>query len=173
MRITGGSLKGRSVNVPDRKGLRPTAARVREAVFHRLWPRLEDVEVLDVFAGSGVLAFEALSRGAARVVCIERDVVAARSIENTARILKVQVEVRRRDAKRMGKEQFDVVLADPPYEDDPAVWASRLAKNVRPSGVLVLEHRSGALHPRSLRGLSVEWQRRYGDSEITFLVPSA
>jgi len=173
VRIIGGRLKGRSVKVPDRKGLRPTSARVREAVFHRLLTRLEGADVLDVFAGSGVLAFEALSRGAARAVCVERDSVAARTIHDTARGLGVEVEVRRRDARRAGKDQFDVVLADPPYDDDPAVWASRLAKNVRADGVLVMEHRSGALHPRSLRGLSVEWQRRYGDSEVTFLLPQA
>ena len=73
VRITGGSLKGRTVKVPGRPGLRPTSARVREAVFHRLQHRLQGADVIDVFGGSGALSLEAWSRGAARVTCIERD----------------------------------------------------------------------------------------------------
>lgn len=166
-------MKGRSVRVPDRAGLRPTSARVREAIFHRLLPRLVDAQVLDVFGGSGVLALEAWSRGAARVVCVERDGVAVRSIRENVEQLGAQVEVKRRDARRLGKDdgRFDIVFADPPYADDPAVWANRLAGLVEPDGILVLEHRAGALRPRTVADLRVSWQRRYGDTEITMFEP--
>lgn len=173
VRITGGSLKGRSVKVLDRAGLRPTSARVREAVFHRLQHRLHDAHVLDVFGGSGVLSLEAWSRGAARVVCVERDPVAVRGIRENVRKLGADVEVRRADAKHIKdrlSDTFHLVLADPPYADDPAIWAGRLAGMVQPDGLLVLEHRAGGLQPRRIESLTVHWQRRYGDTEVTMLM---
>jgi len=118
-----------------------------------------------------VLSLEAWSRGAARVVCVERDPVAVRAIRGNVSALGAEVEVRRGDARRLDNARYDLVFADPPYADDPTVWANRLAASVRPEGVLVLEHRAGALTPRSLVGLLVDWQRRYGDTEITMLAP--
>ena len=170
VRITGGTLKGRTVKVPVRSGLRPTSARVREAVFHRLQGRLKGAHVIDVFGGSGVLSLEAWSRGAARVTCVERDPVAVRAIRDNVRKLGAVVDVRCSDARGLNgrfPKSFDLVLADPPYVDDPALWAGRLAGLVRSSGLLVLEHRAGRLAPRQVELLAVEWQRRYGDSEVT------
>lgn len=172
MRITGGTLKNRPVRVPDRKGVRPTPARVREALFHRLLPHLHGARVLDAFGGSGVLALEAWSRGASTVVCVERDKKAARQIIQTVQSLGADgIQVRVRDSRRLKDERFDIVLADPPYADPPGPWLRVLAPLVAPDGVLVFEHRAGTLPRGPHDGLRVTWQRRYGDTELTFLAP--
>lgn len=171
MRITGGTLKGRSVRVPDRPGLRPTSARVREALFHHLSPRLDGARVLDAFGGSGVLSLEAWSRGAGSVICLERDRVAARQVRDTVKALGAEVDVRVRDARRAPDGPFDLILADPPYADPPVPWVRALTPRLDPDGRLVLEHRAGALPAVRIAGVRVCWQRRYGDTELTIFAP--
>ena len=169
MRITGGTLKNRAVPVLNRPGLRPTSARVREAVFHRLGTRLVGARVWDVFGGSGMLALEAWSRGAEAVICTERDRKASRTISDTVRRLGAGIEVRTGDVRRMKLGTFDVILADPPYEESPASWLRVLSAALEPGGVLVFEHRSGGLARGRHDELRVEWQRRYGDTTVSFL----
>lgn len=169
MRITGGTLKNRTVAVLERPGLRPTSARVREAVFHRLGARLVGARVWDVFGGSGVLALEAWSRGAEPVVCTERDRRASRAISDTVRRLGAGIEVRTGDVRRMLPGRFDIILADPPYDESPAPWLRILSGALEPDGLMVFEHRSGALARGRHGDLRVEWQRRYGDTTVTFL----
>ena len=119
-RLTGGQARGRTLvaEVPD--GARPTSARVREALFSIVGQDLTDLRVLDAFAGSGLLGFEAWSRGA-RVVMVERRVAAIRAIRRNAAALGAQPEVRHADVLRIGPAlgRFDGVLLDPPYADDP------------------------------------------------------
>ena len=169
MRITGGRLKNRSVSVVDRPGLRPTSARVREAVFHVLGTRLEGARVWDAFGGSGILSFEAWSRGAQVVVCTERDRRAVRQISATAAGLGAEIDVRARDARRVPERGFDVIFADPPYDDTPARWISVLSSALAPDGVMVFEHRSGKLTRGRHGALRVTWQRKYGDTTVSFL----
>jgi 16S rRNA (guanine966-N2)-methyltransferase len=169
MRITAGRLKNRTVPVADRPGLRPTSARVREAVFHVLGARLEGARVWDAFGGSGILAFEAWSRGAVVVVCTERDRRAVRQIAASAARLGAAVDVRARDASRVKEGSFDVIFADPPYADDPARWISILASALAPDGLMVFEHRSGKLSRGRHGALRVTWQRKYGDTTVSFL----
>ncbi len=173
MKITGGRLRGRVVRVPERDGVRPTASRVREAVFHVLRERLLGATVLDAFGGSGLLSLEAWSRGAASVVCIERDAKAAAIIRENAHSLGVTLDLRIGDVRKQKLPAFDIVLADPPYADDPMEWARRLTPFVSPNGVLVLEHRTGNWSGRSLGPLQVTWDRRYGDSSVVFLSHAA
>ena len=169
MRITGGRLKNRSVPVVDRPDLRPTSARVREALFQRLCGSIEDARVLDAFGGSGILSLEAWSRGASEVVCLERDRAAARQIVQTVgRLEATGVRVIQRDTQRWKGYPFDIILADPPYRDSPERWVSHLQSLLRPGGQLIVEHRAGALTTRRIPGLRLEWQRRYGDTELTF-----
>jgi len=169
VRITGGRLKNRSVPVVDRPDLRPTSARVREALFQRLCGCMDDARVLDAFGGSGILSLEAWSRGASEVVCLERDRAAARQIVQTVSSLgAVGVRVVQRDTQRWKGDPFDIILADPPYRDAPERWVNHLQHLLRPGGRLVLEHRTGALVTRRFPGLRLEWQRRYGDTELTF-----
>src|SRR5258705_4935116 len=124
MRVTGGRLGGRRLVAPP-VGVRPTADRVREALFARL-PALDGVCVLDLFAGTGALGIEALSRGAARAVFVDRSNASLAALRRNLRTLELDACTRvvrgdvRGALRRLAGERlrFDLVLADPPYEDD-------------------------------------------------------
>jgi 16S rRNA (guanine(966)-N(2))-methyltransferase RsmD len=151
VRIIGGELRSRLVAFPDRLGLRPTPDRVRETLFNWLGQDLTGRTCLDLFAGSGVLGFEAASRGASLVVMVERDREAAAALAENARALRIgRVELQRADALeflRADTRAFDVVFLDPPYD-----WPGRegLLPRVAPhlqAGGLVYFEAAALLHP--------------------------
>ncbi|MRR13643.1 16S rRNA (guanine(966)-N(2))-methyltransferase RsmD, partial [bacterium] len=126
MRIIGGRWRGRPLMAPKGRDTRPTSDRVREAIFssvYSLFGALDDVTVLDLYAGSGALGFEALSRGARRCVFVESDAKAAAAIAANAASLGIPAEdarvVRARVnimlAQRLGSVEASLLLADPPY----------------------------------------------------------
>ncbi|MGE0557483.1 MAG: 16S rRNA (guanine(966)-N(2))-methyltransferase RsmD [Burkholderiales bacterium] len=129
VRIIGGAWRSRRIRFPDRPGLRPTPDRVRETLFNWLGQDLDGRDCLDLYAGSGALGFEAASRGARRVVMVERDPLAVRALQaNAAMLGAAAVEVVRADALEFLKNQgarFDVVFLDPPFADD--CWARLLS----------------------------------------------
>ena len=154
------------VRVPPVKGVRPTAGRVREALFSMLGQDLAGWSMLDAFGGSGLMAFEAASRGAGPVVVCERNRKVAAQIQRSARELGVDVDVRLGDARTvLHSGSWDLVFLDPPYADDPATWVRHAARAVRQ--VLVVEHRSGGVVPASVDSLERARQRRYGDSTLS------
>lgn len=123
IRIIAGQWRGRKLTVPDRPGLRPTGDRARETLFNWIGQRIVGARVLDLFAGSGALGLEAASRGAARVVLVERDAAAAASLRQGALGWpgSEAVELIRADALAWLKEcpeVFDLVLIDPPFAGD-------------------------------------------------------
>src|SRR6476469_9068911 len=118
LRITAGTLRGRRVPIP--KGdVRPTSERARQAFFNIIGERIQDARFLDLFAGTGIFAFEAVSRGATESVAIDASRAHTQSIEKLARELEVPVRAVSADAlagiKRVRSEVFDVIYADPPY----------------------------------------------------------
>ena len=119
MRIVGGKFRSRRLRIPARPGLRPTPDRVRETLFNWLGQDLQGLACLDLFAGSGALGFEAASRGAARVVMVERDRVALAALEKSrAELSAGEVEIVAGDAEHYlarSRERFDVVFLDPPF----------------------------------------------------------
>lgn len=119
LRIIGGEWRGRRLRFPASTGIRPTPDRVRETLFNWLGHRIAGARCLDLFAGSGALGLEALSRGAARVEFIEQDAVAARELDRVlAEWGARNGAVRRGDALRLLErrpEPFDIVFVDPPY----------------------------------------------------------
>ena len=140
VRIVGGKLRSRLIEVPDRPGLRPTPDRVRETLFNWLGQELDGLSCLDLFAGSGALGFEAASRGAARVVMVDSDHAAVKTLqENRERLGTAQVEVAQSGALpyiARAAEHFDVVFLDPPFRQNllPDVLArlpERLAADAR------------------------------------------
>jgi 16S rRNA (guanine966-N2)-methyltransferase len=173
MRIIAGSRKGARIFAPKGVETRPTGDRVREAVFNLVGP-VDGAEVLDLFAGSGAMGLEALSRGAARVTFVEADRAAARTILRNLDKLRlegaavVQEEAGRRlAADAAGGRRYDLVLIDPPYRMLsrllPAL-AAYLPAVVAPDGLVVVE--SDAREEPDLP-LPKRTSRRYGSSRVT------
>ena len=120
VRIIGGRWRGTKLAVPERPGLRPSSDRVRETLFNWLMPALPGARVLDLFAGTGVLGLEALSRGAAQAVLVERDPGLATALRGAVAKLAAPAEVHAADALAWlgGRhEAFDLVFLDPPFAD--------------------------------------------------------
>jgi 16S rRNA (guanine966-N2)-methyltransferase len=173
MRIVAGSRKGHRISAPKGVVTRPTSDRVREAVFSIVGP-VEDAAVLDVFAGSGALGLEALSRGASRCTFVERDRAACRVIqENLEKLRLTGAVVLCADAARTLREEqargrrFDLVLVDAPYEEwerhEPAL-AELLPPLLADDGLAVVET-SERVEPAL--PLSLVTSRRYGSARIT------
>lgn len=144
LKLTGGEFRGRMIQTPSGFGqdvVRPTQARLRQALFNSIQMTIPDAKVLDLFGGSGALGFEALSRGASQVVFIEEARLALKLIEKNATDLKVQDRVRiisddvANTARRVAHfAPFDLVLADPPYEKG---WENRLLQELNWEELLV------------------------------------
>jgi 16S rRNA (guanine966-N2)-methyltransferase len=175
LRIIAGRFGGRRLRAPSGKGTRPTSERVREALFSMLGP-LDGVVVLDLFAGTGALGIEALSRGARRVLFVERESAALAVLTGNLSALGLaqdEAEIRRGDAllalrtARERHETYDLVFIDPPYGHAPD-WEEKLAVALppllEPGARVVVE--SDRRVPLGL-SLPVEQQRRYGDTTIT------
>ena len=165
MRITGGRLRGRTVPLRVPNGVRPTSARVREAMFSVIGQDLSGQTVLDACGGSGLLGIEAASRGA-QVTTVERRSSVARAIAQTAAALDVALDVRAQDARTVfGAGEWDIVLLDPPYADDALAWA--LGAAAAALEVLVVEHRATFTMPTALDALVLDKPRRYGDTALS------
>jgi 16S rRNA (guanine966-N2)-methyltransferase len=130
VRIIGGVWRSRLIRFTPRADLRPTPDRVRETLFNWLGQDLTGKDCLDLFAGSGALGFEAASRGARRVVMVERDAASFRTLEtNRAALGAEQVELTRADALEFlqgARDRYDVVFLDPPFSTDR--WDSLLQR---------------------------------------------
>ena len=180
MRIVAGAARGRRLVVPPGDTVRPTADRVREALFASLAPLLPGASVLDAFAGSGALGLEALSRGAARVTFIERErrALAAlrRNIEAVGldgiTVITADTVRTLRDAARAGAltgAPFDLVLLDPPYVLDDDTLAGLLVDLlplIAPDATVVVERSADAPEPRWPAPLLPAAPRRYGSTRL-------
>jgi 16S rRNA (guanine966-N2)-methyltransferase len=169
VRVVAGAYKGRTLHAPRGLRTRPTADRVREALFSILGP-LDGLRVLDLFAGSGALGIEALSRGAAEVVFLDRDPRAIAAIRRNLDAVGAEAEVMRRDAlaylRDPAEEAFDLVFVDPPYDSAPRVAAllsERLPALTSGDARIVTE--SDKRTPLEL-DLPLVQERTYGDTRI-------
>ena len=184
MRVIAGSAGGVRLAVPKR-GVRPTMDRVKAAIFSSLGELIIGARVLDLFAGSGSLGIEALSRGAASAIFVEDDHQAAEAIEKNLAKTRLNGRVRRQDVfdflrQQSKAENFQIIFADPPYEktEHGESYTQKLLNNeslpqlLETSGIFVLEKRP------SERILELEpWrvfrQKTYGATEILFMSQSA
>jgi 16S rRNA (guanine(966)-N(2))-methyltransferase RsmD len=179
MRVIGGNARGRRLKVPRGKSLRPTAARVKEALFNILPHDLSGSKVLDLFAGTGNLTIEALSRGATEAILVDSSVESGKAIrENLHRLhladrTKVWITPVARALRLLARrgETFDMIFLDPPYEHK---WIGATLKIIgdgrllRETGVLVLEHSiREPVEPR-YDSLALRDQRRYGSTLLSF-----
>jgi len=182
-RIIAGEAGGRRLAVPPGEGVRPTSDRVKESVFSALGPgRLVGARVLDLYAGSGALGLEALSRGAAGAVLVERDAAAARAIRANIETLGFGD----RAAVRIGavggvlagpgpgpEGAYDLVLLDPPYDTQQADLEAVLPRLVEagwvaPDATVVVERAAGSPAVVWPAGWGSTWERCYGDTLVLF-----
>ncbi len=179
MRIIGGHAGGRRLKAPKGQALRPTAARVKEALFNILPRDLSGAKLLDLFAGTGNLTIEALSRGAAEAILIDSSIESGRIIrENLRRVrffnrAKVWITPVARALRLLARrgESFDLIFLDPPYEHRMIETTLKIiAKGslLRPSGVLIAEHSIREELQRCYDSLLLHDQRRYGSTLLSF-----
>jgi 16S rRNA (guanine966-N2)-methyltransferase len=173
MRVIAGTYGGRILKAPKGEGTRPTSDRVREALFSILGDRVQDARVLDLFAGSGALGLEALSRGAQRVTFVDDDRAAIAAVKANLAALGAEAEVRQTDALRFLSSalQYDLVLLDPPYrlaERLAPPLSEALPAVLAPGAVAVAE--SDRRAPLAL-DLPLNDERRYGDTLIRIYGP--
>jgi 16S rRNA (guanine966-N2)-methyltransferase len=172
MRVIAGTAKGRRLTGPPGLDTRPLTDRAKEALFSSLGPRVGDAAVLDLYAGSGSLGLEALSRGAASAEFVERDRSAIASLRQNVAAVGLGGTVHPTNVEsfldRTG-DRFDLVFVDPPYGTDDATVASVLAAVGRvcaAGATVVLHRRRGGDPPDAPEGLHLEASRRYGDVEL-------
>ncbi|HNT33872.1 MAG TPA: 16S rRNA (guanine(966)-N(2))-methyltransferase RsmD [bacterium] len=183
LRIIAGQFKGRKLFSPKGEEVRPTAAVVREALFSILGYEIEGARVLDLFAGTGSIGFEALSRGAQRVTFVERLPDARNAILKTAEHLGVTNQIEVIDANAAGKirhridqeVQFDLVFIDPPYgHERPAKILGRIISEglLAEGAFVVYEQQRNEVQARPVEGLVHVDERRYGRTVLTFFTRS-
>jgi 16S rRNA (guanine966-N2)-methyltransferase len=172
MRIIAGTHRGHTIHAPPGLGTRPTSDRVRESIFNIVGP-LDGAEVLDLYAGSGAMGLEALSRGAAHATFVERDGDAVRTIERNLDKLRLKATVVRQDAvTALAREagtgrKYDLVLLDPPYDmyaDLQPQLARYLPAVLAEDGLLVVET-DARVEPEL--PLALRTSRKYGSVRVT------
>jgi 16S rRNA (guanine966-N2)-methyltransferase len=180
MRVIAGSAGGVRLAVPKSR-VRPTMDRVKAAIFSSLGDAITDARVLDLFAGSGALGIEALSRGAAFVLFVEKDRQLTEAIEKNLAKTKLDGRVRRQEVfeflqRSSGTERFQIIFADPPYENTKSGERFRekllankaLVRLLQPEGIFVLEKRPGEKLLET-KLWDVLRRRKYGATEVLFL----
>lgn len=176
MRVITGIARGHRLVAPEGLDVRPTTDKVKEAIFSAVQFELEDAYVLDLFAGSGQMGIEALSRGAKRAIFVDNSQRAVRCINENLRSTKLDkfAEVISRDSYdyiKLTARTFDIIILDPPYHqnhvDNVLPFA---ADKLNPGGCIICEYESDAEVPRTVTGLVLRKTYRYGKINVTIFV---
>jgi 16S rRNA (guanine(966)-N(2))-methyltransferase RsmD len=179
MRVIGGSARGRRLKAPKGRSLRPTSSRVKESLFNILPHDLNGAKILDLFAGTGNVSIEALSRGAAEAILVDSSAEAGKIIRENLRRLHVVDRTRVwispvvRAVRLLAArgESFDLIFLDPPYEQrlvEATLRAIASGRLLRPSGVAIAEHSVREATAAHYDGLALSDQRRYGSTVLSF-----
>jgi 16S rRNA (guanine(966)-N(2))-methyltransferase RsmD len=179
MRVIAGSHKGRRLLQPPDRSVRPTSDRVKEALFSILGSRILDAHFIDLYAGTGAIGIEALSRGAARVSFVEshraslrllRANLAQLRVISGAEVYACSAERFLRQHKQRG-EPLPIMFADPPYAHTEALLPSLdRSAIITPDTIVVLEHATKTVLPARVGQLSLRRQYRYGDTTLSVFV---
>lgn len=169
MNITAGKFKGQKITAPDEKITRPTLSKVRMSIFNTLQAMIdfEGASFLDMYAGSGIMGLEALSRGFAKAVGIEKHPKAAQIIKNNYRKFSPAPTLLTGDSLKITpaiQEKFDVIYIDPPYFSGIYEQSLKAIKDIT-GGIVILEH----VNEVEFTGYELIKQKKYGDKFITFL----
>jgi 16S rRNA (guanine966-N2)-methyltransferase len=174
VRIISGKFGGRKIDAPDGRKTHPMGERIRNAMFNSVGSEVVDADVLDVFAGTGAIGLEALSRGARHVTFIERDRVAQKILAKNISLLGAEGDtdiirttamnwLSTRDQMRL----FDLIIADPPYHEPQFSTASNFFGLLKPGGLMILSHPGRGEVPTKT-GVVVVDNRSYGNAFLTF-----
>ncbi|HEY5954661.1 MAG TPA: 16S rRNA (guanine(966)-N(2))-methyltransferase RsmD [Terrimicrobiaceae bacterium] len=181
MRVIAGAARGLQLSAPS-PAIRPTMDRVREAIFSSLGDAVPGARVLDLFAGSGALGIEALSRGAASAVFVDVNPRCAACVRENLRRARLEASVQVMDALKFlelyAEDEYDLIFADPPYGKSAGdrdfgselVQLPALARALRHGGLFILERLAGTKEPMT-DTLSLVRVRRYGETEIAYYLP--
>ncbi len=173
IRLIAGKLGGRTIKTPDGHVTHPMSERVRGSLFNKIVDEIDGAEVLDAFAGAGSLGFEALSRNAKSVVFVERDRNASQILLQNAKVLGVELTS---NIFQMGlstwinnntDSKFDLIFADPPYNNMQLSTVERLFGLLKPNGLMVLSYPGSGEVPRPT-GVVVVDNRGYGNAALIF-----
>lgn len=172
IRIISGKYGGRKIEAPDNDRTHPMSERARNAMFNSLGREVEGAEVLDVFAGTGSIGLEALSRGARHATFVERDRIAQKVLAKNITTLGAEEQstlIRTTVHNWMdtaGELEFDLIFADPPYHDPQFSTVSQLFGLLKPNGLMVLSH-PGRSEVPTKTGVVVVDNRSYGNAYLT------
>jgi len=174
--ITGGEAKGRKILVPHGLALRPTAAKVRSALFDILSHQIIGASFLDLYAGTGAIGIEAISRGAHRTYFVEQDKKHLKNLENNLErcCLRDKSEIISGTASvflNQIKHVFDLVFVDPPYgsgEIEKVLISLKQGDMILPGGRLIFEHQHKQMLPKVIGKIYLEKQYQYGDTVLSF-----
>ncbi len=183
MRIIAGQYKGRRLEAVTTQGIRPTSDRVREAVFSIIAGRISGARVLDIFAGTGALGLEALSRGASHTTFIDVSPQACELIKKNVQRCAIhdKASIICHDMSRgilpehIKGEPFSIIFMDPPYGTpllETALSSGILNQVLARDGILIAEHSIKVSLPHPITGLDIHDQRKYGKTLISFLTPA-
>ena len=174
LRVISGSARGRKLKEPGGLVIRPTSAVVKEAVFNIIQFDIEGRRALDLFAGTGQLGIEALSRGAASAVFVDSDLAAVKLIRENIKLCGVEsaAAVYNRDALKYleRKESFDLIFIDPPYDSVLAGIALRKIiefDKLNSNGIIICETRAGSILPEDSPPYFMQKEYKYGSVKIT------
>ncbi|HEY9774029.1 MAG TPA: 16S rRNA (guanine(966)-N(2))-methyltransferase RsmD [Planktothrix sp.] len=175
MIITGGEARGRRIASPEGLSVRPTSSKIRQALFNILGARVVGANFLDIFAGSGLMGLEALSRGAESLTSIEESRKLVDAIATNMRSIGYQASLMtgdfRRILPRLPLDSFDIIFADPPYKSPFASTVTRTIDGhciLKPDGRLVIEHVRDYVFPKDLQLIERIDTRDYGQTGISF-----
>lgn len=173
MRIISGKYGGRIISAPKKDSVHPMSDRIRSAIFNKLYSQIEGAEVLDAFAGSGSVGFEALSRGANFVTFVEADRQVARTVNENIASLGCQDSTKLINstvlnfASRNLIPKYDLIFVDPPYFNPQNSSVIILGQLLNPEGELILSNPKSA-QTFEIEGLVVVDERTYADAKIVF-----
>jgi len=181
LRIISGSLRGKKIQSVPGTDIRPTSNRVREAIFNILSNSVSGVHVLDLFAGSGPLGIEAMSRGAESTVFIDNNKNAVSVIEKNidSCSLTKRVEIISCDVVyslsflKSARPEFKLVFMDPPYNKNlikPALVNIHLSGSLKKNARIIIEHSSSEKIPQDLQEFNIEDEKKYGKTKVSFLI---
>jgi len=178
MIITGGSCRGRKINTVKSREVRPTSSKIRESIFNMIYSSIADSVMLDLFAGSGIMGLEALSRGAKKVYFIEKSSKVFKLLKENLNYFDFDYEVKLSDAlialNSFNGIKFDIIFIDPPYASgliEPVLTKIKNNELLSKEGIAVIEH-SSDLQISDLvieLGFKILKEKKYGDTSITII----